>query len=152
MGNKKEKHFKSIKGKVASEYGAWSSMIQRCTNPNNPPYFNYGGRGITVCERWMSFENFFEDMGEKPSSNHSLDRKDNNLGYYKENCKWSLRAEQNRNKRNNRFIEIDGESKTVTEWSKIYDINYTTICKRIDRGWNSVNAVITKPNKIPNKF
>ena len=73
-----------------SEYYAWDNMIQRCVNPNNPEYKNYGGRGISVCEEWRnSFELFLQDMGLKPKEKFSLDRIDNDKGYYKENCRWT---------------------------------------------------------------
>lgn len=81
------------------EYKTWNDMIQRCTNPNKKEFKNYGGRGIKVSNRWLeSFENFYTDMGKKPDD-LSLDRINNNDGYYKENCKWSTRSEQNKNKR-----------------------------------------------------
>lgn len=80
-------------------YYTWSNMLSRCTNPNAPNFSDYGGRGITVCERWHHFKNFALDMGMKPSLHHSLDRIDNDLGYSPENCKWSTRQEQNSNKR-----------------------------------------------------
>jgi hypothetical protein len=87
-------------GTTSHEYSIWSTMIQRCTNPKNKRYEYYGGRGITVCERWISsFENFIEDMGYKPSSKHSIDRIDNNKGYSPDNCRWGTIQEQSRNKR-----------------------------------------------------
>lgn len=79
-------------------YFSWGSMIQRCTNPNNLSYSRYGGRGITVCEEWKTFEKFFEDMGECPEG-HSIERKDVNAGYNKENCVWADATEQARNQR-----------------------------------------------------
>lgn len=81
------------------EYSTWNSMITRCTNPNNKDYPNYGGRGITVCQEWLdSFEVFYRDMGDIPEG-MSLDRVDNNKGYYKDNCKWSTNSEQKHNRR-----------------------------------------------------
>lgn len=80
------------------EYHTWEGMIQRCTNPKNPKFKTYGGLGITVCNSWRTFSNFFSDMGERPR-NKTLDRINNDLGYYKENCRWATVSEQNLNKR-----------------------------------------------------
>ena len=87
------------KTKRTPEYTAWANVIQRCTNKNKRDYAWYGGRGIKVCDRWLeSFDNFLEDMGEKPSPNHSIDRINNDGDYSPENCKWSTATEQARNK------------------------------------------------------
>lgn len=82
------------------EYKAWSAMIQRCSNPKDSRYYSHGGRGIKVCDEWRaSFENFYKDMGDRPSDKHSLDRIDNDGNYEPTNCKWSTQSEQNFNKR-----------------------------------------------------
>jgi hypothetical protein len=80
-------------------YWIWAAMIQRCTNPNNRQYHNYGGRGITVCDRWRNFQLFTSDMGERPTPQHTIDRIDNDAGYSPENCSWVERHTNNLNKR-----------------------------------------------------
>ncbi|MDR6555431.1 AP2 domain-containing protein [Paenibacillus qinlingensis] len=99
--NSSELHVTHGKTKIkrSSEYNTWTNMIQRCTNPKYTSYIDYGGRGITVCKRWEDFETFFEDMGKKPTSNHSLDRTNVDGNYEPNNCKWATLEEQARNKR-----------------------------------------------------
>jgi hypothetical protein len=106
----------------------WCAMKSRCTNPNVDCYQDYGGRGITVCERWLnSFENFFEDMGEPPTKSLSLERKDNELGYFKENCYWASRHQQSRDKRNNRYFEYDGQRLILSDWAKVFNIRQSLL-------------------------
>ncbi len=124
-------------------YRTWQNMIQRCLNPLNKSYADYGGRGITICERWMKFENFLEDMGEQPKG-LQIDRTDNNKGYCKSNCRWVTRKEQMRNRRNNILITHKGEEKCLSGWAEKLDINYTTLCKRLKLGW-SVEKALTTP-------
>ncbi len=81
------------------EYRAWWGMLQRCYNPHNAKYSNYGGRNIKVCDRWKNFTNFYVDMGKKPSLDHSLDRRNNDGDYSPSNCRWATRSQQQMNKR-----------------------------------------------------
>jgi hypothetical protein len=98
------------------EYRVWADMRQRCNNPNNPAYFRYGGRGISVCERWEeSFENFWEDMGPRPEGNFSIERKDNNGNYEPGNCCWVPMREQAANTRKNRYIDGRVQSHVAQE-------------------------------------
>ncbi|TCG09338.1 hypothetical protein BZM27_05925 [Paraburkholderia steynii] len=111
----------------------WQDMWQRCTNPKTDRYPNYGGRGISVCERWKSFENFFADMGQRPEGT-SIERKETNGNYEPSNCRWATPKEQGRNRTNNRFIEYNGERKCVSEWSEQFGIPHSTINNRLRLG------------------
>lgn len=98
----------------SSEYTTWIGMIQRCCNTKVPYYQYYGGRGIIVCDHWCkSFENFYADMGPKPSPKHSIERIKNDGNYEPGNCRWATRKEQSRNMRNNRIVVVDGISMTL---------------------------------------
>lgn len=121
----------------------WQAMIRRCTNPNVPEWMNYGGRGIIVCARWRhSFENFLEDLGQRPSLKHSIDRHpDKNGNYDPLNCRWATVTEQNRNRRSNRMLTIDGDSKILTEWAEHSGISRMTISGRLKKGWDIKRAV-----------
>lgn len=134
-------------GKAGSvEYVCWVAMVQRCTNPSNRYYANYGGRGITVCDDWLKFENFYRDMGDRPSDLHSIDRIDNNKGYCKENCRWATRKAQNSNKRDNVLVTLNGETRTITEWASLLSISPSAIKGRLYRGW-PVSEALTKPSQ-----
>lgn len=126
----------------SSEYIAWAHMKKRCFNPNDKDYSNYGGRGITVCDRWLSFENFFADMGSRPSPKHSLDRINNNDDYCYENCKWSTSKEQNNNRRSNRFITINSKTLTIAQWERKQNFNEGVIKRRLSRRWSEYDAVM----------
>lgn len=120
-------------GKTGSkEYIVYRGMIKRCTNPNEPSYKNYGGRGIAVCQRWLdSFENFLDDMGERPNGKFSLNRLNNEGNYCKENCAWSSDIEQHNNTRCNRYITRDGVTKTIAEWCRELGLNRSTVYARL---------------------
>jgi len=116
------------------EYKIWGSMIQRCNNSKNKRWSGYGGRGISVCERWSKFENFFKDMGERPKGN-TLDRVDNDKGYHKDNCRWTTVINQQNNMRSNHFVEYNGEKLTIAKWSRKLKLPYGRLYSRINRGW-----------------
>lgn len=113
------------------EYGAWLGMRQRCFNKKQHKYANYGGRGITVCERWMDFDNFLADMGPRPSSKHSLDRIDNNGNYEPSNCRWASRTEQQNNRNVCCSLYFQGRWQTIAEWSRELGIGHSTIWERL---------------------
>jgi hypothetical protein len=129
-------------------YSTWRAMMERCANVNCRAYKNYGSRGIKVCDRWSGrdgFPNFLEDMGEKPSPSHSLDRIDNNQGYSKENCRWATKNQQARNTRSSRIIYYQGMNKTLAEWAEILDIPKSTLLNRINRSKWSINKAFNTP-------
>ncbi len=133
---------------ISKVYGTWRRMIQRCNNFEHPYYVNYGKRGITICERWMDFENFLEDMGEPPTQEHSIDRIDNDGNYCKSNCRWATKKEQARNTRRNLLITFDGETQCLMWWAEKFNINYHTLHNRIYRsGWPIEKALITPIQK-----
>lgn len=113
----------------------WSGMMQRCTNPRNPRFRRYGARGITVSKEWYNFRAFIEDMRNRPSSEHTLDRIDNNKGYSKENCRWATYAEQNRNNAQTRFLTFHGETFCIMDWSKKLGLSFSCIVYRLKCGW-----------------
>lgn len=126
------------------EYRAWQGMLRRCCNPHSKSYPDYGGRGISACERWKaSFEAFFADMGERPSADHSIDRIDNSLGYSPENCRWATRAEQQRNRRDNVYLEHAGKRMMLVDWADEIGMNRMTLGNRIKAGWTAEEAITT---------
>lgn len=130
------------------EYGAWSRMRIRCQNPASPDYGLYGGRGIKVCERWLnSFQNFYEDMGARPSVNHSIDRINNDGNYTPENCRWATIDIQNRNRRDNINITYKGETMVLLDWAQVLGIPYKSLWRRFKSGW-SVERMFTEPPRI----
>ena len=141
---------RTIHGKSKTpEYNSWNGMRQRCYSEKHRYYKYYGGKGITICERWLnSFEDFLEDMGERPKGT-TLDRKDGSKGYYKENCRWATGKEQQNNRKSTIVIEYNGTQKTITEWAEEYDINFFTLWSRLhERKWPIEKALTTPVRKI----
>lgn len=132
------------RGEHRAMYAAWNTTKQRCTNPNNRDWRYYGGRGITLCERWHSFENFFADMGAKPQG-YTLERIDNDKGYYPENCRWATRKEQANNQRRSLRITYREMTKTLAEWSELTGIRYHTLKARLQRLDYTDAACIEQP-------
>lgn len=127
------------------EYNVWSKMKQRCTKPSESRYDRYGGRGISVCKEWMeSFEQFYKDMGPRPSHHHSIDRINNDGNYEPSNCRWADFKTQANNKSINRFLTHNGETRTMSQWASFIGISYNVLTARLDLGW-SVDDALTKP-------
>lgn len=133
--------------KDSSEYIAWRNMKGRCLNPNDKGYGRYGARGISVCDRWLnSFENFYFDMGAKPSPAHTLERIDFNKDYCPENCKWATYKEQNRNYSRNVYIEYNGRRMCLKDWADEVGIENSLLRYRIRAGW-PIDQALFKPVK-----
>lgn len=122
----------TINGKKTSEYITWVSMKQRCLNPKNHDYKDYGARGITVCKEWIEdFTIFIKDMGNKPSINYSIERIDVNKGYFPKNCKWILKIEQPKNTRTTTLFEYNGKKLGLPDWCEELNLNYSMMRHRI---------------------
>jgi hypothetical protein len=126
-------------------------MKDRCDNRMNPQFADYGGRGITYCERWKKFENFLEDMGRKPGPGFSIERKANNDNYEFSNCVWATRGEQNNNTRRNRRLAHNGTVMTVAQRAEETGIKYTTIQSRLRAGWSVSRILTTSVRKTKRK-
>lgn len=119
-------------------YGVWANIIARCSHPNNPSYRNYGGKGIKVCERWQTYENFAKDMGKRPSKDHSLIRKKKGQDYSPENCEWARREDYSKQ------ITYMGETHSISEWAVKLGIKERTLRHRISVGWE-LDQVMQRP-------
>jgi len=132
---------------------AWAGMLDRCENPKGGNWSNYGGRGITVCERWHKSSNFIEDMLPSWKPGLELERNDNSKGYSKENCRWATRTEQNRNKRNLHLLTVNGRTAPISVWaSELSPSNMDLIYVRLRRGWTPEQAVTIPVGKQRPQF
>jgi hypothetical protein len=127
------------------EWNSWRGMVERCTNPNHKNYNRYGGRGITVCDRWRKFENFLEDMGNRPDG-CSIERIRNDEGYGPENCTWATRGQQVRNTSASHFIEHNGVRLCITDWARRLGLSLATLLWRLET-WPTERALTEIPNR-----
>lgn len=125
-------------------YGAWRQMRMRCSNPSHHKFSAYGGRGIKVCERWQTFWNFVEDVGDRPVG-CTLDRIDNDGDYEPGNVRWATPSMQNRNSRRSRLLTHDGETRTMAEWAEVLGMSYDVLNHRINASGWSVERALTTP-------
>jgi hypothetical protein len=125
------------------EYRAWKKMHDRCRNPNNPRFDDYGAKGIAVCERWADYSNFLADMGRRPSQRHSLDRRDNDLGYTPGNCRWATPHEQMTNRTVTRFVQFEGVDIPLATLAQRFAIPANTLRFRVLKGWPIQEALMT---------
>lgn len=137
------------------EYNSWANIRQRCNNPDNSAYADYGERGIALCQRWQeSFEAFYADMGPRPTPQHSVERLDNSHGYEPDNCVWATMHTQTRNKRNNIMMTYNGITQCLADWSRDTGYPRTTLLNRKRLGWSDEEALTIPPsfsNKLHNK-
>lgn len=131
----------------------WMRIHRRCSKAaKEHDRKNYYDRGIQVCERWKTFQYFLDDMGERPSLRHQIDRIDNERGYEPGNCRWVLPVEQQNNRRNSSRIEFRGETKSVTEWARQLGLGPKTIHYRLKHGWSIENALMAPPSRVNRGF
>lgn len=126
--------------KQSPEFSVWRSMIKRCTVPTTVQFHRYGGRGISICERWMLFKNFLADMGPRVAGT-SIDRINNDGNYEPANCRWATFEEQVNNTVTNRFIEHDGLRLSIAQWARRLGVKESMIRGRLERGWSEVDAL-----------
>jgi hypothetical protein len=147
----KSTHGHTKGGRATPMYMTWVGMIARCTNAHHVKYHLYGGRGISVCARWLhSFSAFVEDMGTKPSECHSLDRINGDGDYEPGNCRWATLEQQNQNRSTSIMIECGGLRLAVSEWARRTGIPRHAIYSRLRMGWDPIKA-ITSPVRETNR-
>lgn len=154
--NRSFKHGHASHKKPTPEYRAWHSMKDRCYNPNNKYFKDYGGRGIIVCDRWKnSFENFLADLGFRPSNKHSLDRIENNGIYEPSNCRWATKNQQDNNRRTSVMLTLNEQTKPLGIWAQNLSLSANALWGRIYKyGWDLESALTTPkcPQNMRNKL
>lgn len=126
-------------------YQIWKDMKGRCNRVTSQRYYTHGKRGVKICEEWKAFEPFYEwAIANGYRDDLTLDRIDNNGNYEPSNCRWATQKEQANNRSTNRFIEYNGETRTIAEWARLLGMNYNTLCGRIKRGWSAERALTKK--------
>lgn len=136
-------------GKASSRiYRVWRGILDRCDNPHNTQWSNYGGRGISVSLRWRDFQNFWDDMGDAPPG-ATIDRIDNNGNYEPDNCRWATPKEQSRNKRNNTYLEFLGRRMVIADWAKEIGVSDQMLRQRLNNGWTTEEALATPKHQRP---
>jgi hypothetical protein len=154
MGNNREKDrqrnlekYGVERLKEIPENRIYFTILSRCENKNVTAYKNYGGRGIKMCERWRnSFDAFYEDMGQRPGPEYSIDRIDNDGDYSPENCRWATRTEQSRNRRSNHLVEAFGKKQCIADWADELGVTFQLIKDRLRRGWCVTKALLIPKN------
>jgi hypothetical protein len=144
---RKIRHGNAKRHQQTHEYKVWCSMHRRCKNPSQENYERYGGRGITVCERWKSFTNFLADMGTCPSTEYTIGRKNNDGNYEPGNCRWETDEEQRNNKRSSVFLTYDGKRMTITQWARHLGWPKYILHGRKRLGWSDEKILTTPPTK-----
>lgn len=151
-------HGGTRKGARIPEFYVWAGMRDRCTCPGDERFPRYGGRGITICARWSDFSAFYADMGARPSPAHTIDRIDNDRGYWcgnascadcdpagrALNCRWATQKEQARNRSTSRMLEFRGERRCLAEWAEVLGMDQCVIGARLSTGW-PVERALTEP-------
>lgn len=144
------RHGHTAGGKFSATYQSWATMLVRCTNPKCEAWPRYGGRGIEVCARWRTFENFLIDMGERPEG-RSLERRDNDGPYSPDNCIWGTQSEQMNNTSRTVRVDIGGVTKPLTEWAKQFGVSLNTVRARVRKQGMSYAEALTKPTRRPDE-
>jgi hypothetical protein len=136
---------------LPAEYKIWSGMKNRCANPSNKDWLRYGGRGINVHDAWLhSFHKFLSDVGARPTSAHTLERINNDLGYEPGNVRWATRTEQARNRKSTKLVTFHGESATLPEWCELLNLDWKAVKARLQIKW-TIDRALSTPTRKPNQ-